>query len=404
MKPKEAANVNYDTARKWKKIYEEDSEREIPTKKNKSRQLNENHKAHLINFFDEDSSATIQDAVDNLTISFAGLQIKKSRVAEFMKEQPGSSTLKAEAALPKKIRSVSSKNTFNMIGNNNNIGNIQLGDTYSASESSSMNTKRKANDDFEEITKTKKPCQFEFEGNTEEINSILGKWSKFLENKENFHPFSLEYHHVIRSSMKKRNQTPVKPRTIKPRATKPRAAKPRDVKPIKPTPKPEETPSEPNTATKTKKAQVKWVGLGVPDIEGAQDSEVEEIVEDEEDETRQNIHFQRSIYNFHTTYKDIHDGESEFKGLFLFPFVKAVTATVAAEFGAAKTDFCDGEVCLEAMSTQLKAINMLIDGSSKYNANGLIRMYGYRNLETLLLETSSYFGCSDQSRSKFDHY
>jgi transposase len=37
MKPKEAAkaaNVNYDTARKWKKTYEEDPEREIPTKKN----------------------------------------------------------------------------------------------------------------------------------------------------------------------------------------------------------------------------------------------------------------------------------------------------------------------------------------------------------------------------------
>ncbi|RCH82611.1 hypothetical protein CU098_008558 [Rhizopus stolonifer] len=42
MKPREAAkaakaaNVNYDTARKWKKTYEEDPEREIPTKKNKS--------------------------------------------------------------------------------------------------------------------------------------------------------------------------------------------------------------------------------------------------------------------------------------------------------------------------------------------------------------------------------
>ncbi|KAG1449432.1 hypothetical protein G6F56_008644 [Rhizopus delemar] len=96
MKPKEAvkaANVNYDTARKGKKTYEENPEREIPTKKTNLgsnrpvSQLNENHKAHLINFFDEDSSATIQDAVDNLTTSFAGLQIKNSRGAEFMKEE-----------------------------------------------------------------------------------------------------------------------------------------------------------------------------------------------------------------------------------------------------------------------------------------------------------------------------
>lgn len=77
-----------------------------------------------------------------------------------------------------------------MIGNNNNIENIQLGGTNSESESSSMNTKRKTIDDSEEIAKTKKPYQFEFVGNTEEINSILGKWNKFLENKETFHPYS----------------------------------------------------------------------------------------------------------------------------------------------------------------------------------------------------------------------
>ncbi|KAG0732807.1 hypothetical protein G6F60_013832 [Rhizopus arrhizus] len=41
---------------------------------------------HLINFFDENPSAVIQDAVENLTKSFEGLEIKKSRVAEFMKE------------------------------------------------------------------------------------------------------------------------------------------------------------------------------------------------------------------------------------------------------------------------------------------------------------------------------
>ncbi|EIE86270.1 hypothetical protein G6F46_010050 [Rhizopus delemar] len=41
---------------------------------------------HLINFFDENPSVVIQDAVENLTKSFEGLEIKKSRVAEFRKE------------------------------------------------------------------------------------------------------------------------------------------------------------------------------------------------------------------------------------------------------------------------------------------------------------------------------
>lgn len=96
MKPKQAAiaaNVNYDTARKWKQTYEDDPERNIPIKKtNKTiyrivSQLNEAHKSYLINFFDEDSTATIQDAVEDLTAKFADLDIKKSRVAEFMKEE-----------------------------------------------------------------------------------------------------------------------------------------------------------------------------------------------------------------------------------------------------------------------------------------------------------------------------
>ncbi|KAG2209381.1 hypothetical protein INT45_010803, partial [Circinella minor] len=96
MKPKQAAiaaNVNYDTACKWKQTYEDDPERNIPIKKtNKTiyrivSQLNEAHKFHLINFFDEDCMATIQDAVEDLTAKFADLDIKKSRVAEFMKEE-----------------------------------------------------------------------------------------------------------------------------------------------------------------------------------------------------------------------------------------------------------------------------------------------------------------------------
>ncbi len=60
MKPKDAAiaaNVNYNTARKWKKAYEDDPERKIPIKKtnlNPNRpvsQLNEAHKVYLTSFF-----------------------------------------------------------------------------------------------------------------------------------------------------------------------------------------------------------------------------------------------------------------------------------------------------------------------------------------------------------------
>ena len=48
--------------------------------------LNEEHKTFIQNFFDENKTAVIQDAVESLTKNFEGLEIKKSRVAEFMKE------------------------------------------------------------------------------------------------------------------------------------------------------------------------------------------------------------------------------------------------------------------------------------------------------------------------------
>jgi len=89
MEPSEAAkaaNVNYETARKWVTEYNKDPEKKIPVKKTNCTtnrppsQLNETHKAYVTNFFDEKPTATtIGDAVYNLVKSFEGLQIKKKQ-------------------------------------------------------------------------------------------------------------------------------------------------------------------------------------------------------------------------------------------------------------------------------------------------------------------------------------
>jgi hypothetical protein len=42
---------------------------------------------YLMEFFDENPQAVIQDAVDELTSKFSGLEMKKSRVHEFMKNE-----------------------------------------------------------------------------------------------------------------------------------------------------------------------------------------------------------------------------------------------------------------------------------------------------------------------------
>jgi transposase len=89
MKPEEAAkaaNVNYDTARKWKQIYDRDPEKNIPLKTTNRTlnrpvsQLNENHKKHLISFFDENPSAFFNKSVQQgsigaiITINFLSTQ------------------------------------------------------------------------------------------------------------------------------------------------------------------------------------------------------------------------------------------------------------------------------------------------------------------------------------------
>jgi transposase len=92
-KAAETANVNQHTARKWKQKYQQNPEEYVPQKLTNlvsSRpvsQLDDRHKDHLTSFFDENKRATIEDAVNSLTKSFKDLHIKKTRVAEFMKDE-----------------------------------------------------------------------------------------------------------------------------------------------------------------------------------------------------------------------------------------------------------------------------------------------------------------------------
>ncbi|OBZ91038.1 hypothetical protein A0J61_00922 [Choanephora cucurbitarum] len=87
------AHVNKYTARKWKAEYKSNPDAGVPEKKtNKTGnqrilQLNEQHKDVLIRFYEEKSTATIQDGVEALTNSFKGLTIKKARVAELIKNE-----------------------------------------------------------------------------------------------------------------------------------------------------------------------------------------------------------------------------------------------------------------------------------------------------------------------------
>lgn len=59
---------------------------------------------------------------------------------------------------------------------------------------------------------------------------------------------------------------------------------------------------------------------------------------------------------------------------------------------------------MESTKKQLKALGLQDNDKSQYKADGLIKLYGIKNLEVLLLETSGSFNNSDKVKINFDHH
>ncbi|KAI7906348.1 uncharacterized protein BX663DRAFT_189985 [Cokeromyces recurvatus] len=272
--------------------------------------------------------------------------------------------MKAEAALPKRTRFINNKNTFIISGNNSNIRSIQLGDRYGTDESSSSNmgVKRKFNSDLEERNNNKKPNIFEVEEGIKENNSILEKWDKFLENKESFHLYSPEYHRIIRGE-KIVSSKPFLDKDL----YNQHINEHKDVEYVIP------EACMPYIANVIKQDDLDSYRKAIRAVPEANNEDENALLFIE--------NLFQTMYIFHTAHQDIYEGESTFNGLFLYPFLKAVARAVSKELNSTKTDFCDGEVCLESMSIQLKSLNMMVDNRNMYKADGVIRMYGFKRLE-----------------------
>ncbi|KAI9351838.1 hypothetical protein BD770DRAFT_412698 [Pilaira anomala] len=87
-------------------------------------------------------------------------------------------------------------------------------------------------------------------------------------------------------------------------------------------------------------------------------------------------------------------------------FRAMVAAFVADTLPWTKAGFRSGEASLQSMSGQLKNYFPFYDEESHiYLADGLFnKLYGLKELEILLLETSGCFGSTDQSKHSFDHH
>jgi hypothetical protein len=56
------------------------------------------------------------------------------------------------------------------------------------------------------------------------------------------------------------------------------------------------------------------------------------------------------------------------------------------------------------MNRQLKACNIFVSYKSQYRPDGLIKLYGLKEIELLFLETSGCFGNDDKVKLNFDHH
>lgn len=109
-------------------------------------------------------------------------------------------------------------------------------------------------------------------------------------------------------------------------------------------------------------------------------------------------------YSFHYTNLDIKDGESTFDSLFVYPFLEAVSESLAESVNWSKAGFKPGEAPLISMKNQLKNSELYKEETVTYLADGIIKLFGLKNLDILLLETSNHFGCTDKPKINFDHH
>lgn len=79
-----------------------------------------------------------------------------------------------------------------------------------------------------------------------------------------------------------------------------------------------------------------------------------------------------------------------FNSLFVYPFVKAVADVIATDVDNSLADFRPGEVILKSMSNQLKKSEIFKNDKCNYLADGIIKLYGLKEIEILLqLRTKS---------------
>ncbi|CAO3666788.1 unnamed protein product [Rhizopus stolonifer] len=95
-------------------------------------------------------------------------------------------------------------------------------------------------------------------------------------------------------------------------------------------------------------------------------------------------------------------GSDGFNQLLIWPYLEIIVMSV--QTSDCKSGFESGQPHLNCMNSQLKANGIHFDEKSFYKSDGLIRVYGIKQLELLVLETSGHFGNTGKVKVNFDHH
>ncbi|KAG1631872.1 hypothetical protein G6F44_010886 [Rhizopus delemar] len=102
----------------------------------------------------------------------------------------------------------------------------------------------------------------------------------------------------------------------------------------------------------------------------------------------------RGCHKLYSTSQKLESRETAFNDLLIFSFLKSVSETISECVENCKAEFEVGETPLIAMKKQLDDT----DEATLYYADGIIKLYGVKEVEVLLLETSSFFGCTNNAK------
>lgn len=81
-----------------------------------------------------------------------------------------------------------------------------------------------------------------------------------------------------------------------------------------------------------------------------------------------------------------------------------MTRSIAASNTQAKSEFLTGQPILHSMTKQMKAVGLYIDDKNVYKSDGVVLLFGLKQQEILLLETSGSFTNLDKTKTNFDHH